>query len=254
MTEPLVRVERVNKRFGDLEVLDELTLDVEQGTTVAVLGPSGSGKSTLIRCINHLEPIQGGSITVNGTQIRPDGVHEGERRLSAREVARFRARIGVVFQSFNLFPHMSVLQNVIECPTGVLKQERKGCISRAMELLTQVNLEEKAKAYPATLSGGQQQRVAIIRALMMNPSLMLYDEPTSALDPELIGEVLSVIRNLALQGRTSIIVTHELGFAREVADKIVFMDHGRVVEQGTPREVLDSPREERTVAFIGKML
>jgi len=254
MTEPLVRVEGVNKRFGDLEVLVDLTLDVAEGTTVAVLGPSGSGKSTLIRCINHLEAIQGGSITVNGTQIRSDGVHEGERRLSAREVARFRARIGVVFQSFNLFPHMSVLQNVIECPVGVLKQERKRCISRAMELLAQVNLEEKAKAYPATLSGGQQQRVAIIRALMMNPPLMLYDEPTSALDPELIGEVLAVIRNLALQGRTSIIVTHELGFAREVADKIVFMDHGRVIEQGTPREVLDNPREERTVAFIGKML
>ena len=254
MTEPLVRVKGVNKRFGDLEVLVDLTLDVAEGTTVAVLGPSGSGKSTLIRCINHLEPIQGGSITVNGTQIRSDGVYEGERRLSAREVARFRARIGVVFQSFNLFPHMSVLQNIIECPVGVLKQERKRSIARAMELLAQVNLEEKAKAYPATLSGGQQQRVAIIRALMMNPPLMLYDEPTSALDPELIGEVLAVIRNLALQGRTSIIVTHELGFAREVADKIVFMDHGRVIEQGTSREVLDSPREERTVAFIGKML
>ena len=254
MTEPLVRVEGVNKRFGDLEVLVDLTLDVAEGTTVAVLGPSGSGKSTLIRCINHLEPIQSGSITVNGTRIRSDGVHEGKRRLGAREVARFRARIGVVFQSFNLFPHMSVLQNIIECPVGVLKQERKECSSRAMELLAQVNLAEKAKAYPATLSGGQQQRVAIVRALMMNPPLMLYDEPTSALDPELIGEVLAVIRNLALQGRTSMIVTHELGFAREVADKIVFMDHGRVVEQGTPREVLDNPREERTVAFIGKML
>ena len=254
MTEPLVRVERVNKRFGDLEVLVDLTLDVAEGTTVAVLGPSGSGKSTLIRCINHLEPIQSGSITVNGNRIQSDGVHKGERRLGAREVARFRARIGVVFQSFNLFPHMSVLQNVIECPVGVLKQERKECSSRAMELLAQVNLAEKAKAYPATLSGGQQQRVAIIRALMMNPPLMLYDEPTSALDPELIGEVLAVIRNLALQGRTSIIVTHELGFAREVADKIVFMDHGRVVEQGTPQEVLDNPRAERTVAFIGKML
>ena len=254
MTEPLIRVEGVNKRFGDLEVLVDLTLDVAEGTTVAVLGPSGSGKSTLIRCINHLEPIQSGSITVNGVRIRSDGVHEGERRLGAREVARFRARIGVVFQSFNLFPHMSVLQNIIECPVGVLKQERKESSSRAMELLAQVNLAEKAKAYPATLSGGQQQRVAIVRALMMNPPLMLYDEPTSALDPELIGEVLAVIRNLALQGRTSMIVTHELGFAREVADKIVFMDHGRVIEQGTPREVLDNPREERTVAFIGKML
>jgi len=246
----LVELRSVDKFFQSNHVLRSLDLDVEERATIAILGPSGSGKSTLVRCINCLERIQSGTITVGDTIIESTGVRCGGRVLPAREIARYRASVGMVFQNFNLFPHMTVLGNVIEAPIGVAKREREAAIDEAMQLLRKVNLADKADAYPATLSGGQQQRVAIVRSLMMQPRLMLFDEPTSALDPELTGEVLRVIRDLAIGGRTSIIVTHELGFAREVATKIVFMAEGKVVEQGPPEAVLNAPREQRTRDFL----
>ena len=251
-----VKIEALRKRFGALEVLNGIDIDIPGGKTVGVIGPSGSGKSTLVRCINHLEPIQGGRIAVGsgGTAITARGVEEGGRVLGQRDIARYRAQIGMVFQSFNLFPHLTVIGNIVAAPVGVLKRDKKEMIDKGMELLGKVNLQDKAKTYPAHLSGGQQQRVAIVRALMMDPKVMLFDEPTSALDPELTGEVLKVIAELAVRGRTSIIVTHELAFARDIADTIVFMDNGRIVEAGTPAEVLDAPRMDRTKAFIGKML
>jgi polar amino acid transport system ATP-binding protein len=254
MAQAMIRLDGVQKYFGSLHVLRDLSLEVPVGATVVVLGPSGSGKSTLVRCINHLERIQGGILVVDGTRIDSRGLERAGHRLSSREVARFRTGIGMVFQSFNLFPHMTVLGNVIEAPIGVLGWTREQATQKALELLHQVNLADKAGAYPATLSGGQQQRAAIVRALLMDPKIMLFDEPTSALDPELIGEVLRVIRDLAIQGRTSVIVTHELGFAREVASKVVFMDAGRVIEEGAPNEVLERPREERTRSFLGRIL
>lgn len=246
----LVELRSVDKFYQSNHVLRGLDLDIEERATVAILGPSGSGKSTLVRCLNCLEKIQGGKIKVGDTVIEAGGVHAGGRTLAARDIARYRASVGMVFQNFNLFPHMTVLGNVIEAPIGVAKRESKAVIAEAKELLAKVNLLDKADAYPGTLSGGQQQRVAIVRSLMMHPRLMLFDEPTSALDPELTGEVLHVIRDMAIGGRTSIIVTHELGFAREVATKIVFMAEGRVVEQGPPDEVLNNPREQRTRDFI----
>ncbi|HEY7142578.1 MAG TPA: amino acid ABC transporter ATP-binding protein [Methylomirabilota bacterium] len=248
-----IRLEGVEKRFGALQVLRGVDLTVAAGATVAVIGPSGSGKSTLVRCINHLERIHGGSIRVGDVTITARGLERGGARLSGRDVARYRTGIGMVFQSFNLFPHLTVLGNVIEAPTGVLGWSREAAIEKAMTLLRQVNLTDKAKEYPATLSGGQQQRVAIVRALIMDPRVMLFDEPTSALDPELTGEVLRVIRDLAIGGRTAIIVTHELNFAREIASHVVFMDGGVVLEQGPPEQVLDAPREERTVSFVGRV-
>ncbi|MBM3525151.1 MAG: amino acid ABC transporter ATP-binding protein [Alphaproteobacteria bacterium] len=249
----MIRLAKVDKRFGSLHVLRGLDLEVPSGTTLAVLGPSGSGKSTLVRCINHLERIQAGTIEVDGTTVKPDGLERDGRRLAAREIAQFRTGIGMVFQSFNLFPHLTVLGNVIEAPIGVLGWPREQARERAIALLKQVNLAEKADAYPATLSGGQQQRVAIVRSLVMDPKIMLFDEPTSALDPELTGEVLRVIKELAIKGRTAIIVTHEVGFAREVATDIAFMDEGRVIERGPPDQVIDAPREERTRAFLRKL-
>jgi polar amino acid transport system ATP-binding protein len=248
-----ITVEAVRKSFGALTVLNGIDLSFRPGATTAVLGPSGSGKSTLVRCINWLERIQAGRILVGGTAITARGPLIGDRAMGAREVARFRTRIGLVFQSFNLFPHLTVLGNLIEAPIGVLGQRRDEAAARAMNFLERVNLAEKALEYPARLSGGQQQRVAIARALMMDPPFMLFDEPTSALDPELTGEVLKVIGDLAIRGRTSVIVTHEIGFAREVADWVVIMDGGRIVEEGPPAAVIDKPATERARAFLGRM-
>jgi polar amino acid transport system ATP-binding protein len=254
MTAPMVKAENVHKSFGHLEVLKGIDLEVAPGEVMCVLGPSGSGKSTFLRCINHLEKINGGRIWVDGDLIgyreRGEKLHE----LRESEVAAQRREIGMVFQRFNLFPHMTVLDNVIEAPCRVKREKKGAARDRARALLERVGLADKANSYPAQLSGGQQQRVAIARALAMQPKLMLFDEPTSALDPELVGEVLDVMRKLAEDGMTMIVVTHEIGFAREVGDSLVFMDGGVVVESGPPREVITSPRHARTQAFLSKVL
>ncbi|HLV57748.1 MAG TPA: amino acid ABC transporter ATP-binding protein [Natronosporangium sp.] len=253
-SEYLVRVEEVHKRFGALEVLKGVDLNVRPGEVTVVIGPSGSGKSTLLRCINHLEKINAGRIWVDGELIgyreRDGKLHE----LREREVAAQRRAIGMVFQQFNLFPHMTVRQNVMEAPVRLRIAPRAEIQRRAEELLARVGLADKIDAYPSQLSGGQQQRVAIARALAMRPKLMLFDEPTSALDPELVGEVLDVMKDLARDGMTMIVVTHEIGFAREVGDSLVFMDGGRILESGPPREVLANPQHERTRAFLAKVL
>jgi polar amino acid transport system ATP-binding protein len=250
----MVKAEAVHKRFGRLEVLKGINLKVEPGEVMCLLGPSGSGKSTFLRCINHLEKINSGRLSVDGELVgyREAGGELHELRES--EVSRQRAQIGMVFQQFNLFPHMTALENLIEAPTRVLKLGRDEARERARALLAQVGLTDKVDAYPAQLSGGQQQRVAIARALAMRPKLMLFDEPTSALDPELVGDVLDAMRQLARDGMTMIVVTHEMGFAREVADTVVFMDGGVVVESGKPTQVLAQPRHERTKAFLSKVL
>jgi polar amino acid transport system ATP-binding protein len=254
MTAPMVRAENVHKRFGALEVLRGIDLDVQPGEVMVIVGPSGSGKSTLLRCINHLEKINAGRLWVDGELVgyreRGDKLHE----LPDREVCRKRSEIGMVFQRFNLFPHMTALENVIEAPTRVRGEPKAQAIENARRLLDRVGLRDKHDSYPNQLSGGQQQRVAIARALAMRPKLMLFDEPTSALDPELVGEVLQVMRDLAVEGMTMIVVTHEMGFAREVGDSLVFMDEGVVVETGAPREVLANPKHERTKAFLSKVL
>jgi polar amino acid transport system ATP-binding protein len=254
MSEPMVKAEGVHKRFGRLEVLKGITLDVDRGEVMCVVGPSGSGKSTFLRCINHLIKIDAGRLSVDGELVgyRQQGDKLYELRES--EVARKRAEIGMVFQRFNLFPHMTALQNVIEAPVRVKGLSRDAAVERARNQLDRVGLADKLDAYPAQLSGGQQQRVAIARALAMDPKLMLFDEPTSALDPELVGEVLGAIRKLAQEGMTMLVVTHEMGFAREVGDTLVFMDDGAVVEAGPPREVLANPRQERTRTFLSKVL
>ncbi|MER9544334.1 amino acid ABC transporter ATP-binding protein [Mesorhizobium sp. M0437] len=251
---PLVRTRNVHKAFGPLEVLKGIDLDVAPGEVVVILGPSGSGKSTFLRCINHLEAIDQGSIEVDGEQIGYR-LHDGRLdKLSDRAIAAQRRKIGMVFQQFNLYPHMTTLQNVIEAPVGVHRENRKEAIGYARELLTRVGLADKIDAYPRQLSGGQQQRVAIARALAIRPKLMLFDEPTSALDPELVGEVLATMRDLARQGLTMIVVTHEIGFAREAADRVVFMDDGNVIEAGPPDEVLAKPRHPRTRAFLSRFI
>ncbi|KUN82207.1 ectoine/hydroxyectoine ABC transporter ATP-binding protein EhuA [Streptomyces bungoensis] len=254
MTAPMVLAEGVRKRFGRLEVLKGIDLTVERGQVCCLLGPSGSGKSTFLRCINHLEKVDGGKLTVDGELVgyRQQGsrLHE----LREREVAERRRDIGMVFQRFNLFPHMTALENVIEAPTKVAGVSRSEARDQARHLLQQVGLGDRAGHYPAQLSGGQQQRVAIARALAMKPKLMLFDEPTSALDPELVGDVLDVMRRLAADGMTMVVVTHEIGFAREVGDTAVFMDEGVVVEAGDPRQVLAEPEQERTRAFLSKVL
>ncbi len=251
MTEPMVKAESVRKRFGRLEVLKGFSLEVAPSEVTCLLGPSGSGKSTFLRCINHLEKIDGGRLWVDGALVgyRQSGNKLYEQRES--EVAKDRAEIGMVFQRFNLFPHMTVSENVIEAPTRVKGMRKRPALERAHELLRRVGLEDKIDEYPNRLSGGQQQRVAIARAMAMDPKLMLFDEPTSALDPELVKEVLDVMRALALEGMTMIVVTHELGFARDVGDKVVFMDQGVIVEQGKPSQCLDNPKHERTRRFLG---
>ncbi|MFI8964173.1 amino acid ABC transporter ATP-binding protein [Streptomyces sp. NPDC053493] len=249
-----VRIRGVRKSFGALEVLRGIDLDVRPGEVTVVLGPSGSGKSTLLRTINHLEKVDSGSISVDGAFVGYRRSGDKLYELREREILRQRTRIGFVFQNFHLFPHLTVLENVVEAPVSALRRPRKEAEAAALKLLERVGLADKAKAYPKQLSGGQQQRVAIARALALEPGLLLFDEPTSALDPELVGEVLDVIKDLAAAGTTMIVVTHEIGFAREVADTVVFMDEGRIVEQGPPAEVLDSPRHERTRAFLSKVL
>jgi len=234
----------VRKSFGSNEVLKGIDLHIPAGRTFAVIGESGSGKSTLVRCINTLERIDGGSIRVDRTVIQAERVEEDGVNLSARRIAAFRTRIGMVFQNFNLFPHLTTLGNIIEAPIHVLGWEKERAVTRARQLLRRVGLEEKAADYPATLSGGQQQRVAIVRALIMDPPVMLFDEPTSALDPKLTDEVLSVIRDLAISDRTSIIVTHEMAFANSVATDVVVMSAGMVAEMGPPTQIFDSPQSE----------
>lgn len=254
MADVMVRSEHLVKRFGHNEVLRDISLEVKRGEVMCLIGPSGSGKSTFLRCINHLEEISGGRLWVDdeliGYRQKGGKIYE----LHPKEAAAQRRDIGMVFQRFNLFPHMTALENVIEAPLRVKKMSKKQAIARGQELLERVGLGEKFDAYPAHLSGGQQQRVAIARALAMEPKLMLFDEPTSALDPELVGEVLDVMKELAKSGMTMIVVTHEMGFAREVADSLVFMDGGVVVETGDPREVLANPQHERTQAFLSKVL
>ena len=251
---PMVHADRVSKSFGSNQVLKSISLTVKRGEVMCLVGPSGSGKSTFLRCINHLESVDAGRLRVDGALVgyreRGDKLHE----LKPREAAYQRRDIGMVFQRFNLFPHMTVVENIIEAPLRVKRMSRAKAIERARDLLAQVGLDDKASSYPAHLSGGQQQRVAIARALAMDPKLMLFDEPTSALDPELVGEVLDVMKQLAKEGMTMIVVTHEMGFAREVADSLVFMDGGVVVESGIPREVLANPQHERTKSFLSKVL
>ncbi|MFF3646411.1 amino acid ABC transporter ATP-binding protein [Streptomyces sp. NPDC002564] len=250
----MVELRSVHKSFGSLEVLKGVDLQVGKGEVTVVLGPSGSGKSTLLRTINHLEKVDAGWVSVDGALVGYRRSGDKLYELREREVLKQRTRIGFVFQNFNLFPHLTVLENVVEAPVSALKRPRAAAEASARELLARVGLDDKAGAYPRQLSGGQQQRVAIARALALEPKLLLFDEPTSALDPELVGEVLDVIKDLARQGTTMIVVTHEIGFAREVADTVVFMDDGRVVEQGTPADVLDRPRHDRTRAFLSKVL
>ncbi len=251
---PMVLAEGVHKRFGALEVLRGINLAVAPGEVMCLLGPSGSGKSTFLRCINHLEKVTAGRIYVDGTLVGYEERNDRLYELPEREVSRRRAEIGMVFQHFNLFPHLTAFNNVMLAPVLVKGEDRRTASDRAGELLHRVGLGAKQFAYPSQLSGGQQQRVAIARALCMEPKLMLFDEPTSALDPELVGEVLAVMRDLAESGMTMIVVTHEIGFAREVGDLLVFMDGGVVVESGPPREVIAHPQHERTKAFLSRVL
>jgi len=250
----VVDLRGVTKSFGAHRVLDDVDLELAEGTVTVILGPSGSGKSTLLRTINHLEKIDRGQVRVNGTLIGYRQVGDRLHELPEREILRQRSRIGFVFQQFNLFPHLTVLENVVEAPVSAQGRRRSEVEVEARGLLERVGLGDKAAAYPRQLSGGQQQRVAIARALALHPDVILFDEPTSALDPELVGEVLAVIKELAREGATLVVVTHEVGFAREVADTVVFLDAGRVVEQGPPSQVIDHPEHERTRAFIDSVL
>jgi polar amino acid transport system ATP-binding protein len=254
MIEPALRVEGLRKSYGHVEVLKGIDMQVKLGEVACLVGPSGSGKSTFLRCINHLEKINSGRLYVHGELV---GYHEKKGRLyelTDREVCRKRAEIGMVFQNFNLFQHMSVLENIIEAPTRVLKISKEEAVIHARELLELVGLSGREDSLPKQLSGGQQQRVAITRALAMRPKLMLFDEPTSALDPELVGEVLTVMQDLASSGMTMIVVTHEMGFARKVADTVTFMDAGLIVESGPPDKILDNPQHARTKSFFSKVL
>ena len=239
-----IKVRNLQKDFGKLRILKDINIDIHEGEVVVVIGPSGSGKSTFLRCLNRLEIATGGEIIINGNDI-------SDKHININQV---RENIGMVFQHFNLFPNMTVLQNIMLAPVKLKKMTKEQAKEAGMKLLTRVGLEEKADVYPQQLSGGQKQRVAIARALAMNPSIMLFDEPTSALDPEMVGEVLNVMQELAKGGMTMVVVTHEMGFAREVADRIVFMDGGYIIEEGTPDEVLKHPKQERTITFLTKVL
>ena len=249
-----VEITNVRKSFGGTEVLKGVSLTVPPGGVAVIVGPSGSGKSTLLRTINHLEKVDGGYITIDGQlvgyQLRGNKLHE----LREKDILKQRTDIGMVYQNFNLFPHLTALENVTEAPVVALHRNKAGSRKRALELLDRVGLKDRADAYPRQLSGGQQQRVAIARALALDPKILLFDEPTSALDPELVNEVLDVIRELATSGTTLIIVTHEMGFARDVADTVVFMDEGQIVEQGSPREIFANPHEPRTRSFFSKVI
>jgi glutamine transport system ATP-binding protein len=240
----VVKVKNIHKHFGKLHVLNGLSLDVTKGEVVVIIGPSGSGKSTLLRCLNYLEPVQSGEIWI-------DGIRLDHHKTKIRAV---RAEVGIVFQSFNLFPHLTALRNVMLAPVVVRRRPEAEVRQAAVAMLAKVGLQDKVDAYPSQLSGGQQQRVAIARALAMQPKLMLFDEVTSALDPELVREVLDVMKQLARDGMTMIVVTHEMGFAREVADRVIFMDEGRIVEEGTAADIFDRPKEQRTKEFLGKIL
>ena len=254
MSETMVKAEQVHKRFGRLEVLKGISLEVGRGEVACLLGPSGSGKSTFLRCINHLEKINAGRLWVDGDLVGYRQSGDKLYELPEPEITRARAEIGMVFQRFNLFPHKTAIENVIEAPIRVKRVRKTEAVARGQALLERVGLSDKVDEYPARLSGGQQQRVAIARALAMDPKLMLFDEVTSALDPELVKEVLDVMRALAGEGMTMIVVTHEIGFARDVGDSVFLMDEGVIVEQGTPGEVLENPREERTKRFLGLVL
>jgi polar amino acid transport system ATP-binding protein len=254
MTDVIMHAEEVHKRFGRLHVLKGVSLEVQKGETVCIIGPSGSGKTTFIRCINHLEKVDDGRITVNGHLI---GYRQRNGKLvedTEKNIAKQRCEIGMVFQRFNLFPHKTALENIIEAPIKVRGTSEAKAISEGEQLLARVGLADKRNVYPGKLSGGQQQRVAIARALAMKPALLLFDEPTSALDPETIGEVLSVMEELAHEGMTMIVVTHEMGFAREAADRVVMMDEGVIIEEGTPEHFFTAPTEERTKRFLSKIL
>lgn len=240
----IIHVENLKKNFGKLEVLKDMSIDISEGEVVVLLGPSGSGKSTFLRCLNQLEKATAGTIVVDGNVITD----------KSTDINKVRENIGMVFQHFNLFPHKTVLENIMLAPVELKKMTKEEAKDKGMQLLRRVGMDTKAEAYPSQLSGGQKQRVAIARALAMNPDVMLFDEPTSALDPEMVGEVLSVMQELAADGMTMVVVTHEIGFAREVADRIVFMDGGYIVEQGTPGEVLSNPKEARTIDFLNKVL
>jgi ABC-type polar amino acid transport system ATPase subunit len=240
----VVRVKNIHKYFGHLHVLNDVSLDVSKGEVVVIIGPSGSGKSTLLRCLNYLEPVQAGEIWI-------DGIRLDHHKTNIRAV---RAEVGIVFQSFNLFPHLTALRNVMLAPRVVRRRSEAEVRQEALAILAKVGLQDKVDAYPSQLSGGQQQRVAIARALVMQPKLMLFDEVTSALDPELVREVLDVMKQLARDGMTMIVVTHEMGFAREVADRVIFMDEGRIVEEGTAADIFDRPQNQRTKEFLGKIL
>ncbi len=240
----MIHVEHIEKHFGKLEVLKDISMEVEEGEVVVLLGPSGSGKSTLLRCLNRLEKVSKGQVIINGHDITEKHVN----------INKIRENIGMVFQHFNLFSHLTVLQNMMLAPVDCKKATKEEAKAKALALLERVGLSEKVDAFPSQLSGGQKQRVAIARALCMNPDIMLFDEPTSALDPEMVGEVLNVMQTLAKDGMTMVVVTHEMGFAREVASRVVFMENGYIVEQGTPEEVLDHPKEARTIDFLSKVL